>query len=105
VSLEGTMKSIIRGSMSFTADRNGSPIQARITHEALSCFAQHAQQKSVVLAPRHARQLFLQHHDEINRIAIAVAHRQKGATTVLITGADVGRYRQAGLTALSIRNA
>jgi hypothetical protein len=79
-------------SLAFTADRFGHPIQARITTEAL---AQFRDSKMLQLQPRQVRRIFMEHADEINRIArIICRERQDLSGELIITGSDVRRLKQ-----------
>ena len=79
-------------SFAFTADRFGRPMQAKITTEAL---AQFTSSKVPRLQPRQMRRIFMEHHDEINRIArIVCEEREDSSDKLLITGSDILRLRQ-----------
>jgi hypothetical protein len=79
-------------SFAFTADRFGRPVQAKITNEGLAYFSN---SKILRLRPRHARRIFMEHHEEINRIAKMVCQERKDlAGELLITVSDILRLQQ-----------
>jgi hypothetical protein len=76
----------------FTADRFGHAIQAKITTEALARIS-HA----IVphLEPRHVRRIYLEHRDEIDRIARLICQERKDLENgLVITGEDILRLRR-----------
>ncbi|MGO9356858.1 MAG: hypothetical protein ACLP1D_04190 [Xanthobacteraceae bacterium] len=79
-------------SFAFTADRFGRAIQAKITAEAL------ARLSSVIaprLEPRHVRRMYMEHREEIDRIARLVSEeREDPDSGLVITGEDVQRLRR-----------
>jgi hypothetical protein len=81
-------------SFAFTADRFGRPIQAKITSDAL---VQLTSSKVPRLQPRQVRRIFMEHHDEINRIARIICEEGgDSADQLLITGSDILRLKQRG---------
>jgi hypothetical protein len=81
------------GSFAFTADRFGQPRQAKITNEAL---AQFSNSKMPRLSPREVRRIYIDHREEIDRIARIICQERKDpADKLTITGSDIQRLKRS----------
>jgi hypothetical protein len=76
----------------FITDVSGQPVRARITYEAL---AQFIRPRHGRFQPRELRRIYIEHHDEIHRIAkvLRQERRDPDAPAIVITNADVLRLR------------